>query len=95
MADEDRSDDDHHPGTIEWRVHGHERRIIALERGADVLFGHRGQPGSLQAMSHRLDTHERRIGDLEQVRWKLTGASVIAGSVTAIVVALIIKLINQ
>ena len=76
-------------------VHDHQRRLAELERGAVVLFGHGGHPGSLSVMGAELERVSARVSTLEQLRWKLAGVSMIAGSLTGLVTGVILFALSR
>lgn len=82
-------------GALWDAVHSHGRRISDLERGAVALWGHAGQPGAIAMLSDHVTAQGKRLAELEQARWKLAGAVMLAGSLTGVILFALSHLLGK
>ena len=79
-----------------WEELGEQgRRLSTVERDLDVVLGRRGQPGALAMLTTHAEAHSKRLAELEQARWKLAGAVMLAGSLTGVILFALSHLIGK
>ncbi len=94
MPSPDDSDDTQALG-VAWTIRSHERRITAPEPDRAVLFRHRGTTGALAELTAQLEAIDKRVSSIEQLRWKLAGAVILAGSLTGVILFVLSRLLEH
>ena len=82
------------PGACRERAAELEHRVSELERQAIFVLGHGSHQGKIADMAIDLNSHDNRLTALEQVRWRLAGAVMLAGSLTGVVLFALSKLLR-